>query len=101
VRERNRPRGGWYKPLVSLERALELASGAAGRAYPKPTVGAVVVSAGGEVVGEGVTEHSGRHGEVVALDEAGDRARGGTLYVTMEPCAHWGTRMSSRVDERL
>ena len=75
---------------MSLERALELAAEAPGRAYPKPTVGAVVVS-GGEIVGEGATEAGGRHGEVVALDAAGERARGATLYVTMEPCAHWGT----------
>jgi diaminohydroxyphosphoribosylaminopyrimidine deaminase/5-amino-6-(5-phosphoribosylamino)uracil reductase len=75
---------------MSLERALELAAAAPGRAYPKPTVGAVVV-AGGEVIGEGVTEPGGRHGEVVALDAAGERARGATLYLTMEPCAHWGT----------
>jgi diaminohydroxyphosphoribosylaminopyrimidine deaminase / 5-amino-6-(5-phosphoribosylamino)uracil reductase len=75
---------------VSLERALELARRAGQRAYPKPTVGAVVV-AGGEVVGEGATEAAGRHGEVVALDAAGERARGATLYVTLEPCAHHGT----------
>jgi diaminohydroxyphosphoribosylaminopyrimidine deaminase/5-amino-6-(5-phosphoribosylamino)uracil reductase len=75
---------------MSLERALELAAAAPGRAYPKPTVGAVVVR-DGEVVGEGVTEPGGRHGEVVALDAAGERARGATLYLTMEPCAHWGT----------
>jgi diaminohydroxyphosphoribosylaminopyrimidine deaminase/5-amino-6-(5-phosphoribosylamino)uracil reductase len=75
---------------VSLERALDLAASAAGRAYPKPTIGAVVV-AGGEVVGEGATEVDGRHGEVVALAAAGARARGATLYVTMEPCAHHGT----------
>jgi diaminohydroxyphosphoribosylaminopyrimidine deaminase/5-amino-6-(5-phosphoribosylamino)uracil reductase len=75
---------------MSLERALQLVAEAPGRAYPKPTVGAVVV-AGGEVVGEGVTEPGGRHGEVVALDAAGGRARGATLYLTMEPCAHWGT----------
>jgi len=75
---------------VSLERALELARGADSRAYPNPTVGAVVMR-DGEVVGEGVTEAGGRHGEVVALDDAGDRARGATLYVTMEPCAHWGS----------
>ena len=75
---------------MSMKRALELAADAGGRAYPKPTVGAVVV-AGGEVVGEGATEASGRHGEVVALEQAGDRARGATLYVTMEPCAHHGT----------
>ena len=73
-----------------FERALELASDSLGRAYPKPTVGAVVV-AGGEVVAEGATEPGGRHGERVALDAAGERARGGTLYVTMEPCAHHGT----------
>jgi len=75
---------------VSLERALEIARAADGRAYPKPTVGAVVVR-DGEVVGEGVTESGGRHGEVVALDVAADRARGSTLFVTMEPCAHWGS----------
>ena len=75
---------------MTLERAIELARGAYGRAYPKPTVGAVVVR-GGETVGEGVTEASGRHAEVVALDQAGERARGATMYVTLEPCAHHGT----------
>ena len=75
---------------VSLERALELGGSAGGRAYPKPTVGAVVV-VDGEIVGEGATEAAGRHGEVVALEQAGERARGATLYVTMEPCAHHGT----------
>ena len=75
---------------MSLERALALAAAARRRAYPKPTVGAVVVR-DGEVVGAGATEAGGRHGVVVALDEAGERARGATLYVTMEPCAHWGT----------
>jgi diaminohydroxyphosphoribosylaminopyrimidine deaminase/5-amino-6-(5-phosphoribosylamino)uracil reductase len=74
---------------VSLARALQLAGEAAGRAYPKPTVGAVVMR-DGEVVGEGVTEQGGPHAEVVALDAAGARARGATLFVTMEPCSHWG-----------
>jgi len=69
---------------------LQLVAATGNRAYPKPTVGAVVVR-DGEVVGEGVTEQAGRHGEVVALDAAGSRARGATLYATMEPCAHWGT----------
>jgi diaminohydroxyphosphoribosylaminopyrimidine deaminase/5-amino-6-(5-phosphoribosylamino)uracil reductase len=75
---------------MSLERALELADDASGRAYPKPTVGAVV-TADGEIVGEGATEAGGRHGEIVALEAAGERARGATLFVTMEPCAHHGT----------
>ena len=75
---------------MSLERALELAERAHGRGYPKPTVGAAVV-ADGEIVGEGATEAQGRHGEIVALAAAGERARGATLYVTMEPCAHHGT----------
>jgi diaminohydroxyphosphoribosylaminopyrimidine deaminase / 5-amino-6-(5-phosphoribosylamino)uracil reductase len=75
-----------------LARALYLAAAADERAYPKPTVSAVVV-AGDEIVGEGVTEagRTGRHGERVALDTAGERARGATLYVTMEPCAHRGS----------
>jgi len=73
-----------------MARALALAAAADGRAYPKPTVGAVVVR-DGEVVGEGATEAGGRHGEIVALDAAGERARGATLYVTLEPCAHYGT----------
>ena len=75
---------------MSISRALELAADARGRGYPKPTVGAVLV-ADGEVVGEGVTETDGRHAEVVALAAAGARARGATLYVTLEPCAHHGT----------
>jgi diaminohydroxyphosphoribosylaminopyrimidine deaminase / 5-amino-6-(5-phosphoribosylamino)uracil reductase len=75
---------------MSLERALELAAGFVGVAHPNPTVGAVVAQ-GGAIVGEGVTEaYGGRHGEVVALDNAGERARGATLYVTMEPCMHHG-----------
>jgi diaminohydroxyphosphoribosylaminopyrimidine deaminase / 5-amino-6-(5-phosphoribosylamino)uracil reductase len=77
---------------VSLERAIEVAAAAGRRAHPKPTVGAVLVS-GGEVVGEGATEEgrTGRHGEIVALERAGERARGSTLYLTMEPCAHHGS----------
>jgi diaminohydroxyphosphoribosylaminopyrimidine deaminase / 5-amino-6-(5-phosphoribosylamino)uracil reductase len=75
---------------VTISRALDLARAAHGRAHPKPTVGAVVVQ-DGEIVGEGVTEHAGRHAEVVALEAAGKQARGATLYVTLEPCAHHGT----------
>jgi diaminohydroxyphosphoribosylaminopyrimidine deaminase/5-amino-6-(5-phosphoribosylamino)uracil reductase len=76
--------------VTHLERALELAAESLGVAHPKPTVGAVVVREG-EVVGEGVTEARGRHGEVVALEAAGERARGGTVYVTLEPCNHHGS----------
>jgi diaminohydroxyphosphoribosylaminopyrimidine deaminase/5-amino-6-(5-phosphoribosylamino)uracil reductase len=75
---------------MSLQRAVDLARAAHERAYPKPTVGAVVELAG-EVVGEGATEAGGRHAEAVALDAAGERARGATMFVTLEPCAHWGT----------
>ena len=76
-----------------LERALRLALGAHERAYPKPTVGAVILDSAGEVVGDGATEsgQTGRHGERVALEAAGACARGGTLYTTMEPCAHTGS----------
>jgi diaminohydroxyphosphoribosylaminopyrimidine deaminase/5-amino-6-(5-phosphoribosylamino)uracil reductase len=75
---------------LTLARAVELARAARDRAYPKPTVGAVVV-AEGEVVGEGATEADGRHAEVVALAAAGGRARDATLYVSLEPCDHHGT----------
>jgi diaminohydroxyphosphoribosylaminopyrimidine deaminase/5-amino-6-(5-phosphoribosylamino)uracil reductase len=76
---------------VSLERALELAAAAAGRGYPNPTVGAVVVRPDGSIVGEGVSEPAGGpHAEATALDAAGEAARDGTLFVTMEPCAHHG-----------
>ena len=77
---------------MNLERALELAERGRGTTRPNPVVGAVVVSPEGEVVGEGWHERKGGpHAEVVALDAAGERARGATLYVTMEPCAHHGS----------
>ena len=73
-----------------LERALELAERGRGTTRPNPVVGAVVVR-DGEVVGEGWHERpGGPHGEVVALEAAGERARGAELYLTMEPCAHHG-----------
>jgi diaminohydroxyphosphoribosylaminopyrimidine deaminase/5-amino-6-(5-phosphoribosylamino)uracil reductase len=73
-----------------LERAIELAERGRGTTHPNPVVGAVVV-AEGEVVAEGWHERSGgSHGETVALEGAGERARGATVYVTLEPCAHHG-----------
>jgi diaminohydroxyphosphoribosylaminopyrimidine deaminase / 5-amino-6-(5-phosphoribosylamino)uracil reductase len=76
---------------MTLARALELAEHGRGTTRPNPVVGAVVVS-DGEVVGEGWHERKGGpHGEVVALEAAGGRARGATLYVTMEPCTHHGS----------
>jgi diaminohydroxyphosphoribosylaminopyrimidine deaminase / 5-amino-6-(5-phosphoribosylamino)uracil reductase len=75
---------------MSLERALELAERGRRTTHPNPVVGAVVVR-NGEVVGEGWHERKGGpHAEVVALEAAGEAARGSTLYVTMEPCAHHG-----------
>lgn len=76
---------------LHVKRCLELARQAEGRTAPNPAVGAVVIDAGGLVVGEGYHERAGLpHAEVVALDKAGDRAHGGTLYVNLEPCSHWG-----------
>ena len=76
---------------MSLERALELAERGRGTTHPNPLVGAVVVR-DGEVVGEGWHERKGEpHAEVNALRAAGERARGATLYLTMEPCAHHGS----------
>ncbi|HEV3478151.1 MAG TPA: bifunctional diaminohydroxyphosphoribosylaminopyrimidine deaminase/5-amino-6-(5-phosphoribosylamino)uracil reductase RibD [Gaiellaceae bacterium] len=75
---------------MTLARALELAERGRGTTHPNPVVGAVVVN-DGEVVGEGWHERKGGpHAEVVALHAAGERARGATLYLTMEPCAHHG-----------
>ncbi|MDT8436408.1 MAG: bifunctional diaminohydroxyphosphoribosylaminopyrimidine deaminase/5-amino-6-(5-phosphoribosylamino)uracil reductase RibD [Gemmatimonadota bacterium] len=74
-----------------MRRALTLAARGVGRVSPNPLVGAVVVDAAGEVAGEGAHERfGGPHAEVAALRAAGERARGGTLYVSLEPCAHHG-----------
>jgi len=73
-----------------LERALELAERGRGTTHPNPVVGAVVAD-GDEVVGEGWHEQAGGpHAEVAALDRAGGRARGATLYVTLAPCSRRG-----------
>jgi diaminohydroxyphosphoribosylaminopyrimidine deaminase / 5-amino-6-(5-phosphoribosylamino)uracil reductase len=73
-----------------MRRALQLAHLGLGATHPNPMVGAVVVR-DGRVVGEGFhARHGGAHGEIVALASAGEAARGATLYVTLEPCAHHG-----------
>ena len=73
--------------------AEAVAEGERGRltAPPNPWVGCVVVDAGGAIVGRGFHHRAGEpHAEIHALEQAGDRARGGTAYVTLEPCAHHG-----------
>jgi diaminohydroxyphosphoribosylaminopyrimidine deaminase/5-amino-6-(5-phosphoribosylamino)uracil reductase len=74
-----------------MRRALEQARRGIGRTTPNPVVGACVVTAEGVVVGDGAHERAGEpHAEVHALDEAGEKARGATLYCTLEPCVHTG-----------
>jgi diaminohydroxyphosphoribosylaminopyrimidine deaminase/5-amino-6-(5-phosphoribosylamino)uracil reductase len=74
-----------------MQRALALAQLGWGQTAPNPMVGAVVVVADDAIVGEGHhARYGGDHAEVVALRQAGDRARGATLYVSLEPCAHFG-----------
>ncbi len=76
--------------VAFMRRALELARNGLGLASPNPMVGAVLV-ADGRVVGEGWHEGPGTaHAEVMALEAAGDTARGATLYATLEPCSHQG-----------
>jgi diaminohydroxyphosphoribosylaminopyrimidine deaminase/5-amino-6-(5-phosphoribosylamino)uracil reductase len=74
-----------------LHRALELARQGLGLASPNPYVGAVIADAKGKVVGTGTYTYSGvKHAEVLALEAAGNKARGGTLYINLEPHAHQG-----------
>lgn len=73
-----------------MQRCLELARCALGRTSPNPLVGAVIVK-DGEIVGEGFHPRAGEpHAEVFALKAAGDSARGATIYVSLEPCNHYG-----------
>ncbi|RME24934.1 MAG: riboflavin biosynthesis protein RibD, partial [Candidatus Zixiibacteriota bacterium] len=73
-----------------MQRALELAAKGRGQTSPNPMVGAVIVK-GGRVIAEGYHRRAGGdHAEIVALKKAGARARGATLFVTLEPCCHTG-----------
>jgi diaminohydroxyphosphoribosylaminopyrimidine deaminase/5-amino-6-(5-phosphoribosylamino)uracil reductase len=76
-----------------MAEAAALGSAARGTTAPNPNVGCVIVSADGKVIGRGATAPGGRpHAEAVALKQAGKRARGATVYVTLEPCAHQSER---------
>jgi diaminohydroxyphosphoribosylaminopyrimidine deaminase / 5-amino-6-(5-phosphoribosylamino)uracil reductase len=73
-----------------MDQALKLARLALGEVSPNPAVGAVIVR-GDEIVGEGFTQPPGQdHAEIVALKQAGENSRGATMYVTLEPCCHFG-----------
>ena len=74
-----------------MQRALSLASRALGCTRPNPCVGCVIVDKNGTIVGEGWHRKAGdAHAEVVALCEAGSKAIGSTVYVSLEPCNHYG-----------
>jgi diaminohydroxyphosphoribosylaminopyrimidine deaminase/5-amino-6-(5-phosphoribosylamino)uracil reductase len=77
--------------LKWMARALELAQRSVGVSSPNPAVGCVLVQKDGSVVGEGFHEYAKLdHAEIVALKQAGEKARGATAYVTLEPCSHQG-----------
>ena len=74
-----------------LHRALELAREGIGLTSPNPCVGAVIVNDQGDVLGSGSHTYDGvKHAEILALEQAGERARGATLYLNLEPCSHRG-----------
>jgi diaminohydroxyphosphoribosylaminopyrimidine deaminase/5-amino-6-(5-phosphoribosylamino)uracil reductase len=76
---------------AAMRLAIDQSNHVKGTTYPNPPVGAVILDAGGEVVGVGATEPAGGdHAEILALRRAGDLAVGGTVVVTLEPCNHYG-----------
>ncbi len=76
-----------------MAEAVRLGEAARGRSAPNPNVGCVIVSAKGDIVGRGATAVGGRpHAEAIALEQAGKKAGGSTVYVTLEPCAHESPR---------
>lgn len=76
-----------------MAEAVRLGEAARGRSAPNPNVGCLIVTSNGEIVGRGATALGGRpHAEAIALDKAGKTAKGSTVYVTLEPCAHESPR---------
>ena len=76
-----------------MRRAIALGESARGCSAPNPNVGCVILSSAGKLVGKGATAEGGRpHAEAIALGQAGKRAKGATVYVTLEPCAHASER---------
>jgi len=76
-----------------MAKAVELGERARGRSAPNPNVGCVIVSPSGKIVGRGATAPGGRpHAEALALEQAGKKAKGATVYATLEPCAHASER---------
>lgn len=76
---------------AAMRLAIDQSNHVKGTTYPNPPVGAVILDAGGEVVGVGATEPAGGdHAEILALRRAGELAAGGTVVVTLEPCNHYG-----------
>ena len=72
-----------------MAEAVALGEQARGRSAPNPNVGCIIAAANGRVIGRGATAAGGRpHAEAVALQQAGGKAKGATVYVTLEPCAH-------------
>ena len=74
-----------------LHQALDLARAGIGLASPNPYVGAVIADSSAETVGSATYTYAGvKHAEILALEQAGEKARGGTLYINLEPHAHQG-----------
>ncbi len=86
-------RAGGGQDRRCIAEAIALGEAARGSTAPNPNVGCVIVAADGAIVGRGATAPGGRpHAEAVALAQAGKLAKGGTVYVTLEPCAHASDR---------
>ena len=82
-----------------MGQAIALGEAARGRSAPNPNVGCIIVSSSGKLAGQGATASGGRpHAEAVALQAAGAKAKGATVYVTLEPCAHASERGPACID---